>query len=123
MFKPSSGFLTDRSFAGPFCKSCLLLAFVILFCLFLAALWSPAGIGLTSWLLFVMFSCAFFGVLGQVWCLIVSIPDLCLLLYFYLCSIVDQWHVFTVLPVKSDSDIIFCLQNYRGLIIERSLVY
>ena len=34
-----------------------------------------------------MFSCAFatipYGVLGQVWCSIVSIPDLCLLAYFY----------------------------------------
>ena len=42
----------------------------------------PAGKGLTSWL-----SCVFvtfpYGVLGQVWYLIVSIPDLCLLSYFY----------------------------------------
>ena len=29
----------------------------------------------------------------------------------------------TVLPVKSDSDILFCLQSYQGLVIERSLVY
>ena len=28
--------------------------------LFIAALWSPAGKGLTSWLLFVMFYCVFF---------------------------------------------------------------
>ena len=38
-------------------------------------------------LLYVMFSCVFvtfpYGVLGQVWYLIVSIPDLCLLSYFY----------------------------------------
>ena len=37
-------------------------------------------------LLYVMFSCIFVtfscGVLGQVWYLIVSIPDLCLLIYF-----------------------------------------
>ena len=37
--------------------------------------------GLTSWLLFVMFSCNFVtspcGTLGQVWYLIVSIPDIC----------------------------------------------
>ena len=37
-------------------------------------------------LLFVTFSCAFltfpYGVLGQVWYLIVSIPDICLLPYF-----------------------------------------
>ena len=38
--------------------------------LFIAALWSPAGKGLTSLLLFVMFNCAFVtfpcGILGQV---------------------------------------------------------
>ena len=51
--------------------------FVMLSCLFIAALWSPAGKGLASWLscvlcllCFVTFPC---GVLGQVWFLIVSI--------------------------------------------------
>ena len=29
----------------------------------------------------------------------------------------------TVLPAKSDSDILFCLQSYQGLIIDRPLVY
>ena len=47
----------------------------------IAALWSLAVKGLTSWLLFVMFNCVFFsfqcGILGQVRYLIVSIPDLC----------------------------------------------
>ena len=61
--------------------------FVMLSCLFIAALWSPAGKGLTSWLSCVMFYCVFVdflcGVLGQVWCLIISITDLCLLTYFY----------------------------------------
>ena len=42
---------------------------------------SPAGKGLTSWLLFVMSNCDFVtfpcGILGQVWYLIVLIPDLC----------------------------------------------
>ena len=28
-----------------------------------------------------------------------------------------------VLPVKSDSDVMFCLQSHQGLIIDRSLVY
>ena len=28
----------------------------------------------------------------------------------------------TVVPRKSDSDVIFCLQCYQGLIIDRSLV-
>ena len=59
--------------------------FVMLSRLFIAAL-SPAGKGLTSWLLYVMFNCVFVifscGILGQVWYLIVSIPDLCHLSYF-----------------------------------------
>ena len=53
-------------------------------CLFVVALWAPAVKGLTSWfyvcddlLCFVTF---LWGVLGQEWCLIVSISDLCLLL-------------------------------------------
>ena len=53
--------------------------------LFICALWSPAGKGLTSWLSFVVStaSCHFpIGILGQVWYLIVSIPDLCTLTYF-----------------------------------------
>ena len=29
----------------------------------------------------------------------------------------------TVLPAKSDSEVMFCLQRYQGLIINRSLVY
>ena len=53
--------------------------------LFICALWSPAGKGLTSWLSFVVSSCEFatfpIGFLGQVWYLIVSIPDLCTLTY------------------------------------------
>ena len=59
----------------------------MLSCLFIAALWSPAGKGLASWLLFVMFNCVFVtfpcGIQGQVWYLIVSNPDLCSLAYFY----------------------------------------
>ena len=35
------------------CYSCLV--FVVLMRLFIAALWSPEGKGLTSWLLFVVF--------------------------------------------------------------------
>ena len=54
--------------------------------LFICALWSPAGKGLTSWLSFVVSTgvCHFpIGILGQVWYLIVSIPDLfCSLTYF-----------------------------------------
>ena len=54
---------------------------VMLSCLFLATLWLPTGKGLTCWL-----SCVFvtfpYCVLGQVWYLIVSIPDPCLPLYY-----------------------------------------
>ena len=60
----------------------LCLVFVMLSRLFIAA-WE----GLTSWLSFVMFDWVFvtipYGILGQVWYLIVSIPDLCHLSYFY----------------------------------------
>ena len=63
--------------------SCVFHAFV---CVFIAALWPPAGKGLTSWLLFVIFICVFvtfpYGILDQVWYLIVLIPDLCRLFYF-----------------------------------------
>ena len=60
--------------------------FAMLSHLFTAALWSPACKGLTAWLLFVMFNCVIAnfscGILGQVWYLIVSIPDLCHLFYY-----------------------------------------
>ena len=60
--------------------------FVMLFCLFFTALCSPAANGLTSWLSCVLFFFVFvtylYGVQGQVWYLIVLIPDLCLPLYF-----------------------------------------
>ena len=64
----------------------LCLVFVIHSRLFIAALWSPAGKGLASWLLSVIFNYVFVtfpcGILVQVWHLIVSIPDLCCLSYF-----------------------------------------
>ena len=53
---------------------------------FIAALWSPARQGLTSWLLFVILNCVFVtlpcSILGNRWYLIVSIPYLCRLSYF-----------------------------------------
>ena len=63
------------------CYFCLVLS---CFCarLFINALWSPAGTGLTYRISFVMSYCEV-GILGQVWCLIVSIPDLCTFFYFY----------------------------------------
>ena len=65
---------------------CYLCIAVILSRLFIAALRSPAGKELTSWLSFGTFNCFFFtspcGILGQMWYLIVLIPDLCFLSYF-----------------------------------------
>ena len=62
------------------------LCYLWLLPLFIAALWSLAGKGLTYWLSFVMLNYVFvtfpYGILGQVWYLIVSIPDLCCLSYF-----------------------------------------
>ena len=64
----------------------LCLVFGMLLRLFFAAIWSPEGKGLASWLLFVMCNCEFatfpYGILGQVRYLIVSIPDPCCLSYF-----------------------------------------
>ena len=70
----------------PFCNLCFMFVFVMLSCLFIAALRSPAGKGLNSWLSCVMFSSVFvtfpYGVPGEVWYLIASIPNHSLLLYF-----------------------------------------
>ena len=64
---------------GHLCYFCIV--FFMLSFLLIAALWSPAGKGLTSWLSFAVLICMFvtfpFGILGQVWYLIVLIPDLC----------------------------------------------
>ena len=72
--------------------------------LFIAALWSPAGKELTSWLLFVMLNSVFVtfpcGILGQVWNLIVSILDLCSLSNFetnlFPCISNKYWHSINV---------------------------
>ena len=59
--------------------SCFLLCFCVR--LFIDALWSPAGKGLTSWLSLVVSNCdvVIFPLVSCVWCLIVSIPNLCTL--------------------------------------------
>ena len=71
----------------------------------IAALWSPAGKGLTSWFLFVMLNCDFVtfqcSILGQVWYLIVSISDLCRLSYLsqkrlYHLRLVQALHVIMI---------------------------
>ena len=62
--------------------------------LFIDALWSPPGKRLTSWLSFVMSNCEIvtfpIGILGQVWCLIVSVPDPWLFYFVTWCSILNQ---------------------------------
>ena len=64
--------------------SYLCLVIVMLSCLFIAALLSPAGKRLTSWLSFERFNCVFVtfpcGILGQVLYLIISLPPTILLL-------------------------------------------
>ena len=64
-FKPSFKkywpFQSGAYFVDPFCYLCFMS--VMLSRLFIATLWSPAGKGLTSWLLFVMFSCVFLWIL------------------------------------------------------------
>ena len=52
-----SPFEGGPSFVYHLCNLCLV--FVMLSRLFIAALWSPAGKRLTSWLLLVMFNCGF----------------------------------------------------------------
>ena len=68
------------------------IVFVMLSRLLIAALWPPAGKGLTPWLSFVVSNCVVvtfpIGILGQVWYLIVSIRDLCPLSYFHTVHIV-----------------------------------
>ena len=88
MFNPSSNFLTDLY------DAVLLLWIIFAICvLFLTVLTVPCSLVVTCWertdllaLLYVMFSCVFvtfpYGVLHQVWYLIVWVLDLCLLHFF-----------------------------------------
>ena len=76
------------SFVDPFCYLCFTFVFIISFCLCLAALWSPARKGLTSWPSCVYcFLCVV--VTFPIRCLgsgVSLIPDICLL-YFLSCQI------------------------------------
>ena len=82
---------------GHLCYSCIV--FAMLSRLLIGALWSPARKGLISLLSFVVLNFGVvtfpFGILGQVWYLIVSIPDLCPLSYFHTVHIV--LHISTAL--------------------------
>ena len=65
--------------------SCVCHAFASVHCCLVVTCWERDDL----LLLFVMLICVFItfpcGILGQVWYLIVSIPDLCHLSYFYIC--------------------------------------
>ena len=78
----------------------LCIVFVMILRLFIASLRSPAGKGLTYWLLFVMLHCIFVtfscGILSQMWYLNVSIPDLCRISYF----LFDQAHCLLILGLS-----------------------
>ena len=85
-------FQGGTAFVDHLCYLCLV--FVMLWRLFIAALWSPVRKRLTSWLLFVMSNCDFVtfpcGILGQLWYLILLSSDLCRLSYFVM------WHAFFI---------------------------
>ena len=60
--------------------------------LFVVALRSPAGKGLTYWIR--LWRCHFpIGILGQVWRLIVSNPDLCPHSYFYMSKLEHKFNI------------------------------
>ena len=72
----------------------LCLVFLMLSRLFIAALRSPAGKGMTSWLVLVMFIVFLLlslgCILGHVWYLIVSFPDFCRLSHFKSISVTAE---------------------------------
>ena len=100
----------------------LCLVFVMLSCLLFAALWSPEGKGLTSWLLFVMFIVILltfsFGILGQVWYLIVSILDPCCLSYFHTApspeSLPESLHIYFTFLARFCDTYWFCQYSAIG---------
>ena len=85
ILKPSSNFLIDLS------KAVLVLCNLFCVCLCHTVLSVPFSLVATCWVLlaiyYMRFSCVFvtypYGALGQVWYLIVSISDICLLPFFY----------------------------------------
>ena len=77
-------FLSKASFVDLLCFCSVLCLLCLCAHLFICALWSPAGKGLASWLSFVVSAVSLslsHWYPGQVWYLIVSIPDLCMLTY------------------------------------------
>ena len=102
MLKPSSkNTFTDRSMA----MLRLWMLFVICVCLYYTVLYVTGSLVSSCWeradllaLLCAIFSCVFvtfpYGILGQVWFLIISILDLCLLPYF---KTDDLYSIFNIL--------------------------
>ena len=68
-------FQGGASFVDHFCYLCFVL--VMFSCLFIAALWLPAGKGLISWLSCMYCFIVFLSLSHVVWYLNVSISDLC----------------------------------------------
>ena len=85
---------------GPFCSLSVVFVFVVLSCLFLAALWSPPGRGwpLGSLVCYVFLSC---GVPGQVWYLIASITDLCFLICYTCTYHLREYTILNSLQTKT----------------------
>ena len=92
--------------------------------LFICALWSPAGKGLTSWDSFVVSAVSLslsIGILGQVWYLIVSIPNLCTLTYFTYFNILVYYIIHTCNTIDnrdtaiSKPDISYILFNVKEI--------
>ena len=84
---------------GHLCYVCFVC--FILSRLFIAALGSPAGKGLTSWLLLVMSNCDFvtfqFGILGQVWYLILLVFAIFLTLLEQFTKTESRTHVISLI--------------------------
>ena len=110
---PPVNYFTDRFKPALLCYLCLV--FDMLSRLFIAALWSPAWKVLTYWLLFVMSNCDFVtfpsGILGQLWYLIVWIPDLCRLSYFYVAAFFVIKLSINILCTGSPMIHIYCLAS------------
>ena len=113
-FRPSSGvfcwpFQGGASFVDLLCFCsgvCCVLCASVCVC-FVVACWGGGGGGgwpLGSRLWCLLWVCCFpIGVLGRVWCLVVSIPDLCNLIYFYCIqsfSLLESWKKALKVPYK-----------------------
>ena len=103
----------------------LCFVFVMLSGLLIAALWSPAGKGLTSWLLSVMFNCVFVtfscGVRGLVWYFNVSITDLCRLSYIVIQTSMPKKFSF-ILSAKKGWKFVKCQMRYIHLVFKILLI-